>query len=229
MTAVARPFDGPVGPSPAEQARTLLARSRVGTLHTMGTRAGAIATTAAVLGDPLGRPLIWLDAASQALADLDAVPAARLCLSPDRLDTLVIEGTTTRVSPPGRSGQIPVRLQPSSVRLSLGSQKTVDLAAYNMARADPLRREAPQILAHLRTAHTGELLACLRAQFGSDIEHVEPRQLDRHGLEVVILNRHGAGVARLAFPSPVATLRDLGPELSAVLRCRCPRADLPRP
>jgi hypothetical protein len=213
--------EGPVKPSAAERARTLLARSRVGTLHTTGARTGPIATVVAVLGDPRGRPVIWLDERSPALADLDAFPAASLCLSPEQLATLVIDGTTARVSPPSRSGQIAVRLQPSSVHLTFGSRKTVDLDAYNRARADPLRREAPEILAHLRTAHTSELLTCLRAQFGSNIEHVDPRQLDRHGLEVVILNRHGVGIARLAFPRPVSTLHDLGPGLSAVLCCRC--------
>jgi len=226
----ARSSNRPGEPTMAELSRTMLARSRVGTLMTAGT-AGAkpAATVVALLGDPRGRPVVWLDPASPALAEVIARPTVSVRLSPDRLGVLVIEGNAAQLPADKQGGQVPIRLEPSSVHVILGTRHNVELTAYTRARPDPLRRDAPRILAHLRHAHASDLLACLRAQISSDIEWAEPTGLDRHGLQLAILTGQGTGIVRLPFPRPVATLDELGAGLAAALRCQCRADDPPTP
>jgi hypothetical protein len=96
----------------------------------------------------------------------------------------------------------------------------VDETAYAAARPDPLRCDAPAVLAHLNVGHADALSACLRA-FGHDVAFAEATRLDAGGLTVVAVGSEGADTVRLRFPTPVAALDELPPSLAWVLQPGC--------
>jgi hypothetical protein len=104
----------------------------------------------------------------------------------------------------------------------------VDASAYSAARPDPLRCDAPEVLAHLNQGHADALSACLRA-CGRDVGFAQATRLDAGGLTVVAVGPEGADTVRLRFPSPVAALDELPPSLAWVLQpgCRCCAAARP--
>ena len=68
----------------------------------------------------------------------------------------------------------------------------------------------------------GELVHCVRAHGMAGAEWVIPRDLDRYGLELLVLATDGISAVRLSFPDgPVASLDDVPVSLRAALTCHC--------
>lgn len=204
--------------SPAEQARTAVAAARAGWLLTYPRSAPARphGTCVAVLGEDGGRPVVGLARGSLAVAQLLVRPLGTLTVAPARGPAVTLQGRAVRLDDDG--DLLRVRLEVGAVRL--GDARAVPCADYLAADADPLARQAPDVLAHLRAAHADALAACLRAH-GHDVAFVEPQALDRGGLDVLAVGPDGVDLVRLAFPAPVARLEDLRAGLAAPLLCRC--------
>ena len=98
----------------------------------------------------------------------------------------------------------------------------VPLGAFHAASPDPLWPHAGQVLEHLGQAHTPELLACARAHGLPDAQAVEPRAIDRYGLELTLITGIGVTTLRLPFPGgPVESLAEVTCGVRALLTCRC--------
>ena len=102
-----------------------------------------------------------------------------------------------------------------------GTEVLLDLTAFRAAEPDPLRTDAPVVLAHLREAHGADLVHCVRSQGHGDAAWVEPRRLDRYGLELLVVSPDAVSELRLPFPRPLSSLDELGPGLRSALTCRC--------
>jgi hypothetical protein len=150
---------------------------------------------------------------------------------------VVLRGSARRVPshprPPGRPAAVPFVLDMTSVRLwngrpgstPIAPEDVVDIESFRAADPDPLRAEAPQVLAHLREAHGAGLLHCLRSQGHPGAEWIEPQRLDRYGLEVSVVTADAVTEVRLPFPRPLDSLSQLGPGLRTALMCRCAEGD----
>ena len=209
-------------PDPAELARTSLAQARVAALTTYPRSAPArprlTSVTMACQDD--GRPVIRVGAGSRAAVDLLARPLATVRVSPVGGETVTVHGGAQRL--PGRDecGRLAFRVEVGAVRLGVVRHATVDLHAFDAAEPDPLRDDAPRVLAHLREAHTDQLTACVRA-VGHDAQWAQATALDRYGMTVLAVSGDGVDEVRLSFPEPVRRLQDLRPGLGCLLMCRC--------
>jgi hypothetical protein len=116
-------------------------------------------------------------------------------------------------------GELVFRLEVAAVRVG-SPPALVDLSAWSAARPDPLRCDAPAVLAHLDEGHADALAACLRAS-GHDVAFAQATRLDAGGLTVVAVGPDGADTVRLRFPSPVAALDELPPSLALLLQPGC--------
>ena len=96
----------------------------------------------------------------------------------------------------------------------------VDERSYFASSPDPLRHEAPHVLAHLNQGHAEALAACLRAG-GSAAHFAHATGVDARGLTVLAVGAHGVDTVRLRFPHPVTSLGELPVSLSGVLDPRC--------
>lgn len=210
-------------PTPAEQARTTLAVARSGVLTTHLRHGSPVlrAVTVHSGGDPVELSFRTDD------------PAGAV-LEPHRVATL--EVLAAGCAPTTVYGQvrqlrrvhgriIRCALDVQAVRLGMRAEEPVDLGAFRVAEADPLRGDIPQILDHLRRDHGPDLVNCLRAQGHGRVQWAEARRLDRFGLELTVLDGEGVATVRLDFPQPVTCLRDLSPGLYLALRGRCRDCD----
>lgn len=228
-------------PSAAERVRTALAAASVATVTTYPRSPGARPHQAVVRvrAESDGCLCFALDNRSAAVRHLLARPVANLRIAgpaapgstPGTASAsgVVVFGGVRRargvVPPDDRVGSLAFVLDVTSARLcGPGADVLVDGASYRAAEPDPLRREAPALLAHLGSAHGAGLLHCLRRQGHPRAEWVEPRGLDRYGLEVLVVSADAVGPVRLPFPRPLRSLDELGPGLRAALCCRCGEA-----
>ncbi len=210
-----------MSPSLAEQARTAVALARVGTLTTYSRRAPArTRTTVVALRDGDAGLVVEVRAGSPAVADLMERPLATVQVGPPACTPVLVHGGATRVRGAGRTGLLAFRVEPALVRAGEPGLEPVDLRDYLDAEADPLRSDAPALLAHLRTRHGAQLAAHLRALGHPLASWVEPQSLDRHGLVLTVLALDGVETVRLDFPQPVRSVADLGPRLGQLLACR---------
>jgi hypothetical protein len=210
-------------PSPAERARTLLARARIATLTTFRAHPPlrCATTLVTVSVDDAGRPVVVLARDNPAVDQLLLRPLATLRVAPDGKGPLVLHGAARRAPDHDHpSGQLAFRLEVGALRL-LDGTGPVDPVSYTVAAPDPLRSEAPQVLRHLEKGHASELLACVRAHVDPHAEWVVPTDLDRYGLEVTVLDGGGVTRHRMAFPEPVDGLGQLQTGLRTLLTCRC--------
>ena len=209
-------------PDPAELARTALAQARVAALTTYPRRAPARPrlTSVTMSCQDDGRPVIRVGAGSRAAIDLLARPLATVRVSPVGAETVTIHGGARRL--PGRDdrGRLAFLVDVSVVRLGMVQHARVDLDAFDAAEPDPLRQDAPRVLAHLRVAHTDQLTACVRA-VGHPAQWAQATALDRYGMTVLAVSSAGVDEVRLSFPEPVRRLQDLRPGLGCLLMCRC--------
>jgi len=211
-------------PSTAELARTVLAQARVATLISRG-RGPSVDSLAVVNvdGSANGEPLVQLERTSPMVRRLAACPVATVAISaPSPFVSLQLTGPAMQCKEDGEDLR--------SFRLSLLSARLVawrrvvpvPLGAFQSASADPLWPHAVQVLEHLGQAHAPELLACARAHGQPHVQAVEPRAIDRYGLELALITPVGVTTLRLPFPrGPVESLAEVTAGLRAVLTCRC--------
>jgi hypothetical protein len=146
-------------PSTAELARTAVARARGGTLTTY-SRAGA-ATTLVPVRDDHGALVLGLCPSDLAVADLTLRPLGSIRVAPVHCAIVKLEGTVRRLAD-DCDGLARFRLEVAAVRIGRVPQP-VEVRAYRRAEPDPLRDDAPGILARLRARPSDALAACLRA------------------------------------------------------------------
>lgn len=216
-------------PSPAEQARTAVAQAQVATLTTYPQLARPAPTTVPV-ADEDGHLLITLCGCAPAVTELTLRPLATVRLSPAFCEPVTIQGEVHGLPDGGGGVGGPLaeqsdglrtarfRLDVRAVRVGRAGREVVDVQDYWRAKPDPLREDAPGILAYLRRGHGAQLAACLRARGRSAAIWAEPSALDRYGLELVVLEPAGVSTVRLQFTSPLRSADDFGPGLAVVLR-----------
>ena len=210
----------------AVQARTSVDCARVGSLTTYARVSGARhASSVSVRARADGT--VDVETAVDALSarQLIARPVASLVVAPVGCEPVLLHGSARRLPRHlERRGAHVFHLEPAAVRVG-DPGVPVDAAAYRAAAPDPLRHDAPAVLAHLNDGHSDALAACLRAA-GHDAAFVRATRLDAGGLTVTAIGATGAEVVRLAFPRSVARLDDLPLGLSCLLgpRCACTRA-----
>ncbi len=211
-------------PSTAELARTALAQARVATLISRGRGPSVDALAIVSVDDSAnGEPLVQLEQTSPMVRRLAACPVATIAIAaPSPFVSLQLTGPAMQCKGDGEDLR--------SFRLSLLSARLVawrkvvpvPLGAFHAASADPLWPHAAQVLNHLGQAHAPELLACARAHGQPQVQAVEPRAIDRYGLELALITAAGVTTLRLPFPGgPVESLTEVTTGLRAVLTCRC--------
>lgn len=211
-----------VHPSWAEVGRTALAEARVATLVTGDSRAPCTPTIVRVEPGLEPHAQFWLEPSSPTVSMLSRWPMATLVVAaPLPFRTLALTGAVRSGSDAG-PGARRFDLVPTSARLIGAQAHAISLEEFLRSGPDPLRREAPAILQHLETAHTAELLACVRAHGYVDTLAVVPRTLNRYGIELAALSQQGVQNVCLPFAGgPVDTLNDVEPGLRTVMMCRC--------
>lgn len=143
----------------AVQARTAVDQARLGTLTTYARAPSTPHTTCATV--PLrGDGSVEVELATDALAvrQLLARPVAALRVAPVGREPVILRGAARRLPGASRQGRLRFRLQPAAVRVGTPSQR-VDEASCDSAAPDPLRHNAPHVLAHLNDRHSDDLAA----------------------------------------------------------------------
>lgn len=205
---------------PAHQARTSVDCARVGSLTTYARHPSRQhTTTATVRPRPDGTVEVVVGRESVAARHLVSRPVATLQVAPDACQPVLLHGAARRL-PGVRGGDaLAFHLDVAAVRVG-ATGILIDEHAYAAAAPDPLRHDAPGVLAHLNSGHGDALAACLRAR-GSDVGFVHATGLDAAGLTVAVIGGEGVDTVRLRFPRPVASLTELPVSLTAVLSPRC--------
>ena len=204
----------------AVRARTSVDRARVGELTTYARHPSGQRTTSVGLHvRPDGAVDVHLSTGAHAVTQLLARPLATLRVAPPWCEPVLLHGGARRLPGLTDRGELVFRLEVAAVRVG-SPPALVDGSAYAAARPDPLRRDAPAVLAHLNDGHADALTACLRA-CGRDVAFASATRLDAGGLTVVAVGQDGADTVRLRFASPVAALDELPPSLATVLRPGC--------
>lgn len=202
------------------QARTSVDCARTGSLTTYARHPSRQHTTAVAV-----RPRV--DGTVEVVVGRDSVPArqlvsrpvATLHVAPAACQPVLLHGAARRLPGVRQGGALAFHLEVAAVRVG-ASRLLVDEQTYALAAPDPLRHDAPGVLAHLNSAHGEALAACLRAR-GSTVGFVHATGLDSAGLTVVVASGAGIDTARLRFPAPVSSLSQLPISLSAVLSPGC--------
>lgn len=206
----------------AAQARTSVDRARVGVLTTYARHPSSTRTTSVgVAGREDGSVEVRLAPAALGARQLLARPVATLQVAPLWCEPVLLHGAVRRLPGTDDRGALVFHLSVAAVRV--GSPPVlVDETSYSGAAPDPLRHDAPGVLAHLNESHADALSACLRAS-GHDAGFAQATRLDATGLTAVAVGSAGVDTVRLRFPAPVTSLRDLPPSLAWVLDpgCRC--------
>lgn len=204
----------------ASQAKTSVDCARLGRLTTYARRPDSRHTTSVTVhGRVDGTVDVHLARGALAARHLLARPVATVQVAPLWCEPVLLHGAARRLPGVSDAGDLVFHLVPAAVRV--GSPPVlVDNAAYSSAQPDPLRQDAPAVLAHLNDEHTRALAACLRAG-GHEVEFARATRLDAGGLTVLAVRSAGADTVRLAFPTPVASLTELPPSLGLILTPHC--------
>lgn len=202
-------------------ARTSVDCARVGALTTYARHpSGRHLTSVALHGSPDGTVEWEMAVEAFAARQLLARPVATLRVAPSWCEPVLLQGAARRLPrTDAGAGVLRFRLHIAVVRVGT-PPVVVDGAAYVAAEPDPLRHDAPAILAHLDHGHAGALTACLRAG-GHDVRFASATRLDRTGLTAVAVRDDGVDTVHLGFPEPVASLAELPLSLGCVLRPTC--------
>lgn len=204
----------------AASARTSVACARVGSLTTYSRRdVTRLETPVSVAARADGSVEIELARHAAAGQRLLARPVATLRVAPTSCDAVLIHASAHRLPRLGGAGSLVFLLQVAAVRV--GAQALlIDSATYHATPPDPLRHDAPQVLAHLNVFHADALAACLRAG-GHDAQFAAATRLDARGLTVAAVQGSGVEDVRLTFPTPIRALHELPPSLRRVLTPHC--------
>jgi putative heme iron utilization protein len=217
----------------AEEARTLVAGARLGTLATLSEDGHPWASLVAYGALPDGSPVLCVSALAEHGRNLLRDPRASLVVAePDRGGDPLASGRVTlagRVERPTGAAERRARaahvaaipqaeayvgfgdfslwvLGVERVRWvgGYGRMESVDAAAYARAEPDPVAASAAEAVAHLNADHAGALLAMARALAGcADATAAECRAVDRYGLDLLADTPRGTAQVRVAFDEPV--------------------------
>jgi putative heme iron utilization protein len=219
--------------SPAEEARTLVATSSLGTLATLSDDGhpwgslvaygtlddGSPVLCVSVLAEH-GRNLLRDPRASLVVAEAttgaDPLDGGRVTLAgrvePPAADALVAARAAHLAAVPAAQAYIDFgdfslwRLCVERVRWvgGYGRMDTVDADEYARAAPDPVASSAAGAIAHLNADHADALLAMARALAGyTDASAAVCRRIDRYGLDLAVRTPRGAAPARITFEEPV--------------------------
>lgn len=203
----------------AVSARTSVDCARVGFLTTYARHASPRqATRVAVRPRADGTVEVQVGGDTLAASQLLSRPAATLRIAPAACQPVLLHGTVRRL-PGVREGRLAFHLDVAVVRVGAAAV-LIDEQAYVAARPDPLRHDAPTVLAHLNSCHSEALAACLSAR-GTAVGFVHATGLDAGGLTVLVVTSAGVGTVGLRFPTPVTSLSQLPVSLGAALTPRC--------
>lgn len=217
-----------VRPSSAERARTSVASACTGALVTYPRYGSPVLATVSVRAG--GSGLVFsLTEGNPATRVLGVRPLATVRVAPAGCELTSLQGAVHGLPRVEGSRLVEFALDIGAVRLGPRWSEVVDLDDYRAAEPDPLRADAPAILAHLRRDHGPDLTDCLRAQGHTQARWVQAHSLDRYGLELSVLDDDGVARVRLDFPNAVGSLEDLGPGLYVALRGRCADCRTPSP
>lgn len=204
----------------AVQARTSVDCARVGSLTTYARHPSSQHTTSVrVRARPDGTVEVQLARDAVGSCHLLARPVATLHVAPVGCEPVLLHGAARRLPGLGDRGTLVFHLEVAAVRVGR-PPVLLDEPAYSAADPDPLRHDAPAVLAHLNGEHADALAACLRAG-GHDAAFVHATRLDATGLTVLAVGSEGVGAVRLCFPAPVEDLNDLPASLGCTLSPRC--------
>lgn len=214
----------------ATQARTSVDCARVGSLTTYTRHPSRQHTTAvAVQARPDGSVEVQVPVRSLAARQLVSRPLATLLVAPAACQPVLVHGAAQRLRPTGSGSVLTFHLDVATVRVGT-ARLAVDEQSYARAAPDPLRHDAPAVLAHLNADHAQALAACLRAR-RTDVGFVHATGLDAGGLTVLVADGDGVDTVRLRFPSRVESLDELPVSLSTALQpgpsCPCTRRARP--
>lgn len=185
----------------AVQARTSVDCARVGSLTTYARFPGSQHTcSVSVRARADGTVEVELAVDALSARQLIARPVASLLVAPVGCEPVLLHGSARRLPGHSQRGTLVFHLEVAAVRVGNG-RVLVDEAAYCAAAPDPLRHDAPAVLAHLNEGHADALAACLRAG-GHDATFAHATRLDAGGLTVTAIGDAGADIVRLAGPSP---------------------------
>lgn len=204
----------------AVRARTSVDCARTGVLTTYARHPSSQATTHVVVGPRAdGTVELRLPRTSAGARQLVARPVATLRVAPAAQDPVLLHGSARRLPGIAHDGALVFHLRAAAVRVGARGA-LLDEQAYAAAEPDPLRHDAPAVLAHLNGGHADALAACLRAR-GHDAGFAQAVRLDAGGLTVLAVGVDGVDRVRLRFPAPVHALSDLPVSLGGVLSPRC--------
>ena len=195
-------------------ARTAIAHARVAALTTYPRHARP-ATMQVRVRDDHGALVVSLSPRSWAAAHLALRPVGTVRVAPVGCQSVTAQGAGRRI-PDQSDGVACFRLEVKSLRIGR-SADAVDISEYRLADPEPLRGDAPAILAHLRHGHGADLAACLRTHGEHGARWAEPLSVDRYGLELAVLHDGGVSTTRLNFPAPVSSVAELAPGLSVLM------------
>jgi putative heme iron utilization protein len=194
---------------------------------------GSLVTVAV---DGLGRPLFLLSNLAEHTGNLRARPETSVLLTeplgthdqPLALGRVTLLGRCSRVAAgeaslvravflakqPGASYYVDFedfafyRLEPEALRYvgGFGRMSWVSPDDYRTAEPDPLRGDAPGILAHMNGDHAAASLAYARSLAGvTDATAATMTAVDRYGFDLAVTTPAGPRATRLAFDEPVST------------------------
>lgn len=207
-------------PEAAALARTSVDCARVGRLTTYARRpSDTHVSSVPVRARPDGTVEVRLALDAVAARQLLARPVAALRVAPVGHEPVLLHAGARRLPGWSGRGELVFHLAVATVRVG-SAGVLLDEAAYRAAEPDPLRHDAPAVLAHLNDGHADALAACLRAG-GHEAAFARATRLDAGGLTALAVGSGGVQTVRLRFPAPVATLAELPASLSWVLRPRC--------
>jgi hypothetical protein len=222
------------GPSLPELARTALARAAAANVSDANPTgapppaapvpvllpAGPVPVRSARDGSPLllpatGSPVArWLGSGPSAVRV--SVPAGA------PFSALRLTGTARPVTGDHATGITACVVAIDSVEFTGADCARIPVDEYRAVEPDPLWRVAPSVLRHLEQGHMAELVRCVRAHGMTKADWVIPRNLDRYGLELLVLTTDGAASVRLSFPvGPITSIDDIPTSIRTALTCRC--------
>jgi heme iron utilization protein len=120
------------------------------------------------------------------------------------------------------------RLEPEALRYvgGFGRMSWVGPDEYRAAEPDPLRADAPGILAHMNEDHAAATLAYARVLAGvTEATAATMTAVDRYGFDLAVKTPAGPRATRLAFDEPVATSDEVRRAMVATVQRA--RAQLP--
>jgi ABC-type Fe3+-hydroxamate transport system substrate-binding protein/putative heme iron utilization protein len=231
---LAEPAVPALRPSPAEEARTIVAGTTVATLGTLSDDGGPWASMVAFASLRDGRPILVVSSLAEHGRNLHRDRRASLSVvapgsGPDPLDrgrvTLAGRAVELDGADADEAREAYVRaVPPAGLFASFGDFRTwalavervrwvggygrmdsVTAADYAAAEPDPVVPGAGPAVAHLNDDHADALTAMARDLAGyTDASSARCVRADRYGLDLAVRTPRGQATARVAFDAPVA-------------------------